>query len=465
MIWSSAVAAAPREPRNSDQDEYPRKISHALIVSRRRVPRKQRAAGGCLLFNAKSLEQSRAFLLRCSRPPIDAAQLRQESLAATGGRDPSLTCDRTRARAPLHWVAEKCIFGIHRRVMPRFAAFPRPIVGLSAFLVAAAAAAQSPTGDGPQLDWQAPAGCPGREAVLERTKALTSRTAAPGEAIRARGLVTARPDATGKTTVWHLTLETTQRSRSWQRSVEATSCEELMEAGALILALAIDPSLDSESGAAPATSEPPIQELVQPPRSASPPPPAKGAESRRVPPSTGSASAPRNQPKVEYSIEASAIGDFGSLPRPALGVEGAIGVAASALRLEAVGTLLPEVRREIAQEPSRGGNFGLWALGARGSYGVRLRSVTVEGRLGFESGKMRGTGFGGSAWNTERTSLWAAARAGVAAYLDWGQFRLSGAVEAGFPIVRPEFVFEGLDQVHQPAVVVGRVAIGVGVHF
>jgi hypothetical protein len=214
-----------------------------------------------------------------------------------------------------------------------------------------------------------------------------------------------------------------------------------------------------------ATTEPPIKEPVEMPDSASPPPqpPAKSPEQARVALANRSpTSAPRS---LEFSADVSAIGDFGSLPRPALGVEGAIGVAASALRLEAVGTFLPEVRTEIAQEPSRGGDIGLWALGARGSYGVRLRRVTVEGRLGFELGQIHGAGFGGSAWNTERRSLWAAARAGVGAYLDWGRFRLRGAVEAGIPIVRPEFVFEGLDQVHEPAVVVGRVAIGVGVHF
>jgi hypothetical protein len=349
------------------------------------------------------------------------------------------------------------------------AAVAARIASLSVLSLAAIASAQ-PAAGSLLLDWEAPSGCPGRDAVLERTRALTERTATPGEPIRARGVVTAHRDDARTKTLWRLALETTQRSNTWQRSVEAESCQELMEAGALILALAIDPNLVSA-----AATEPPKPDAtpeVPGSTSALPAKPRTSAERSRstpspafVRPSEQSSAGPRSALALDLSIDASALGDVGSLPRPALGLEGAIGVAAGRLRLDATATLLPEARAVVARDPERGGDIGLWAFGARGAYEVLWKPLRAEGRLGFELGRIRGQGFGGTAWNMTRTSGWAAGRAGVGAALDLGRFRVRAAIEAVVPVIRPDFVFEGLDRVHRPAVVAGRVVLGVGAHF
>jgi hypothetical protein len=348
------------------------------------------------------------------------------------------------------------------------AALATRIAGLSVLSFAAIASGQPAAGP-LLLDWEAPSGCPGRDAVLDRTRALTAHTATPGEPIRASGVVTAHRDEARTTTVWRLTLETTQRSNTWQRSVEAESCQELMEAGALILALAIDPNLASaasEPAKPEATPETPGNTSARPAK-----PPTSARRSRSTPSSAfvrsseRSSGAPQSALELDFSVDASVLGDIGSLPRPALGLEGAIGVAAGRLRLQATATLVPEARAVVARDPERGGDIGLWAFGARGAYVVPWKPVGVEGLVGFELGRIRGQGFGGTAWNTTRTSGWAAGRAGVGASLDLGRFQVRGAVEAVVPVIRPDFVFEGLDQVHRPAAVAGRIVLGVGAHF
>jgi hypothetical protein len=61
------------------------------------------------------------------------------------------------------------------------AALAMRIASLSVLSVAATATATAqPAAGSLLLDWEAPSGCPGRDAVLERTRALTARTPVPG---------------------------------------------------------------------------------------------------------------------------------------------------------------------------------------------------------------------------------------------------------------------------------------------
>src|SRR5262245_20977934 len=91
-----------------------------------------------------------------------------------------------------------------------------------------------------RLDWSAPGGCPNGVEIAQRIEALLGApiTAMTPEPIVARGKVTEVGPLR-----YELELETRQRDQRFVRSMQAPSCAELSDAGALVLALAIDPTL------------------------------------------------------------------------------------------------------------------------------------------------------------------------------------------------------------------------------
>ena len=125
-----------------------------------------------------------------------------------------------------------------------------------------------------RLEWTAPGGCPNGVEVVDRIETLLGVRIADlaPEPIVARGKV--REVGALR---YELTLETHQREQRFVRSMQAPSCAELSDAGALVLALAIDPTLAerqarSSAETAPGTSALPTE-----------PPPRAGnrAETRR----------------------------------------------------------------------------------------------------------------------------------------------------------------------------------------
>jgi hypothetical protein len=107
------------------------------------------------------------------------------------------------------------------------------------------------------LEWHSPPNCPRAAAVLDRVKSLLAASPSPNsvEALRARGRVIQSESGS-----WQLSLETLQGERRFHRSVSANSCDEVTEAGALIVALTVDPDLTATStraGPPPGNEEPP----------------------------------------------------------------------------------------------------------------------------------------------------------------------------------------------------------------
>jgi hypothetical protein len=320
------------------------------------------------------------------------------------------------------------------------------------------------------LEWQAPASCPDGNAVLAKVRALVS--AASAERVTARGVVT-EPLAGGQ---WQLTLETVQGARTWQRSLHAASCDELADAGALIIALVLDPNLEVQAGAdsaAPAGTTPgPAPPDAQP--AARPVPPARSATQRPAPPLPPLA-AIRKQPLPEPADTSatlgghaalSAIADGGSLPGVTLGGELAGGVGIDPVELELSAMILPPVREVVAEDPERGGRFTLVSGGLRGCYVVAWSKLSGRVCGGFEAGRIHGIGFGSLSFTREQSSPWIAGRLGVfARYPLVPPLALRLGLEGVVPARRPEFVLNdnvALVQVsvHQPNLAVLRLALG-----
>jgi hypothetical protein len=305
------------------------------------------------------------------------------------------------------------------------------------------------------LEWQAPARCPGRNAVLERVTSLLESAAEAKAPVKARGTVLEPlPGAS-----WELTLETVQGEGTWRRTIHARSCDELADAAALIIALVVDPNLNPTPPAAsvppPARAPAPVPALTStpPPPSAPRPPPAAR------PPAVSRA-------RVPLHVAASAVGDVGSLPAAALGGELAAGADLGRARIEAVGTVFPEVHKVIARNPERGGDVELLAGGLRGCYLIPWTGWEGGVCGGVEAGRLRATGFGAREFNATEDELWLAGRLGVIADIPVvDPLGLRFGLEGLLPLRRPEFVVPPLGTVHEPSWVSLRLELGIQAFF
>lgn len=309
---------------------------------------------------------------------------------------------------------------------------------------------------GLSFEWRAPPGCPEAGGVLVRIESLLAKSPEPAERVQARATIT-KPE-TGDT--YELSIETAQAAGTFHRLVQATSCEEAGDAAALIIALAVDPNL-----ANPAAGEPADAPLADP--AAKPSPETNGAgpvtPAATVEPETVVARdvAPERRPvksDLSWHASASAVGDAGTLPRPAAGVQLAAGLRVRPIRLELLGTALPDARETVAAD--RGGDIDLLALGLRGCYGAERGALGGEACVGLEAGRLQGTGVNAS-WTDTQNMPWVAGRAGVLGFYRAGpRAALRLGLEALLPATRPEFVLENVGPVHRPGRVVGRLELG-----
>jgi hypothetical protein len=119
-----------------------------------------------------------------------------------------------------------------------------------AIAAAAAPAMAQDAGDAVELDYQAPAGCPGAREFSWRVSARTPRARAPrpGETPRR---FTVRVEVTAGRALGHLTIREPDGVQS-ERTLAVPSCAEVVDALALVVALAIDPRASTEPLPAPA---------------------------------------------------------------------------------------------------------------------------------------------------------------------------------------------------------------------
>jgi hypothetical protein len=336
----------------------------------------------------------------------------------------------------------------------------------AAFAWPAVAAAEEPAISTLSLIWSTAPSCPDREAVLLRVRSLLGSSPATSEPIGAAGVITAVPSGG-----YSLELETTQLGQTHRRTLAAPTCEELSDAGALIVALAVDPKLVvSESSPLAAPPEPsPSQSTASAepsvtPHPVAPPPPdpaPPAAPPRPAPQRPRAAATP-----LELRASVGGLGDAGTLSRPAAGVGLGVGLARETLRLEALGAFLPPVRRVIAEAPERGGNMMLVAGGLRGCVTPIETPFETSGCVGFEAGALFAESFGATAQDGSGRSGWFAGRAGVTNRLALTPvLALALDLEALIPATRPEFLIEPTGVVHQPGVVAVRLAVGVEFTF
>jgi hypothetical protein len=323
-----------------------------------------------------------------------------------------------------------------------------------------------------RLEWSAPGGCPNGIEVLERIETLLGARVADlrAEPISAKGKVTQIEPLR-----FALELETHQRDQRFVRSMQAPSCAELSDAGALVLALAIDPTLAERQARAadeqvPETSAfssepPPLPPAKPAPPTPKPAGPVQSLDStfqRDEPPEV---EPKRSGPAPEWSARAGLVADVGSVASVAFGPRAAVAAGWGALRVELGFLWLPPARTITAENPERGGDIDLVAGDLAGCFLPARGDFEVEGCVGFELGRVHGAGFG-TVEQGEGSALWfGGGVVGITRY--WVTHSIALAATAGLLVVpqHTEFTLENVGVVHDVPWAVGRFGVAVETEF
>jgi hypothetical protein len=315
--------------------------------------------------------------------------------------------------------------------------------------LAAGASRAQPRPSAVSLTWEAPAGCPSSERILAETDRILA-----GSTVRTDPPIEARARVRQDGEKWLLSLETRRGDAVGTRELAGESCTALGEAMIVILVLMIDPALMPET---PPRLEPePVAVVVPPPqklpvavvvRPAAPPPAAVGCRWGRP------------------ALALSALGDLGALPAPAAGGELGFAVRRCALGASAAVRALVPRTGEAELDSSAGGD--LWLAAGALALGLArdLGAIELGARGGLEVGAMSGRGVGINHPDSGR-ALWLAASAGAALRVPLAaQLAALAGLDLVVPLRRPRFVIEDLGSVHRPAVVNGRLALGLELSF
>ncbi|PCC68077.1 hypothetical protein SAMN02745121_04580 [Nannocystis exedens] len=356
-----------------------------------------------------------------------------------------------------------------------------------AVLMAATIVAAAEPPPGLALDWTAPPGCPDEAEVYARVIRRTGQEAADRASLTARATV--REAAPGR---WALTLELTGATGGGRRELSAPRCDELVEAAALVVAIAVDPRAALAGGAGVVPAPPPdvapgagageqgandmsqgagpseqmVKDMSEGPRAGPDAPDEMEAPVADPPPPPAARPAPAEKPRrVQLGLRAAAGVSFARLlPRPSAAVSLALSLSGKRWRAELGGLYAPPVTGGTA---AIGGLFQAGAVELRGCPVLRRGAVEVPLCVGLQFGAMEGRGRGTDlVTTTTARSPWLAATVGAAvAWRPRGRVGLWLGADAIAALLRPSFVTAGGVKVHEAARFGGQVLVGVEVQL
>lgn len=252
-----------------------------------------------------------------------------------------------------------------------------------------------------------------------------------------------------------------------ERSLSGTDCRTLLEAGAVVVALAIGELEGREAADAPPATEPAEvgapEPAGEPPRRTPEAPPAEPVEEASSPVAPRASSpVPQGAPWHLSAWASFAVG-LGALPGAVLGPAAGLGLRRGALRLDLGVAWIPRARAEL--EGGGGGELtavdvllrGCW-LPLRGAAELGLCGALDAGWVGAEGFGVDEPGSGEAPWVAP----------GIAALLAWtfaGPVALRVDALLAVPLHRPGYELENRGEVHRAAPVVGRFTVGLEVGF
>ena len=290
------------------------------------------------------------------------------------------------------------------------------------------------------LDWEAPAGCPDADYVLDAARRHLSKSA--GEVQPQDVAVRARIERHADRWQIHLAIRSDQTEGT--RVITASSCQSLADAAAMIITLASvqDVELDQE--------EPPFE-------------PNSGARSGDDTASDQPRRGPTRALHALATLRGAAI--MGRHPSVALGADVAVGVRWGGVQVVALGELLPkqfsatEVPGARAAFRSYSGALHACQLWRTGNLGV---GPCVRGEVVRIRGETEGSGVTSAPHALTSVEAWG----GFQVSWTLGKLSVVSGAEAGMPMRRYEFVIANATSTewewrYRMAPVLGRLWLGV----
>jgi hypothetical protein len=314
------------------------------------------------------------------------------------------------------------------------------------------------------LEWKANPECSDAPHVLSQVARIL------GEGSGARRQVTVRAGLGVKEGgAWLVNLVVEADGASRQRNFEAESCQAVVDAVALILAIAIDPQVAMRVVASVAEPAVPTVPAVAPataPATATPPAPVT-APPRPTPTSTPTSRTTGRLP-LDFVVGASFAADAGSLPSVGAGLNLALGAQVGSLRFELDGSYWGPQTAD-ATPPPGGAKFQLGSGNARAAYLWSLGDFSLGPLLDVGLEGMSAQGQNGTQHNLTPTVFWASLGAGgLFTYRPVAPFALRLVLEGEFPLPHPSFIVQDPGskvQVYTVSQVVARALVGAEIKF
>lgn len=318
--------------------------------------------------------------------------------------------------------------------------------------------AATPASDGYALTWDGPEDCDaGDEArdAIDRLLGEPNDDAPHRSRVEAHAqVVTVADDAAAK---WHLELELRAGDVTGRRRLDAVSCEDLVQATALIVAIAIDPKVALEASTSAADDPGPPEPT---PAAPEPDPPTPAPVEPAVEPTPADAS-------VHGHLRVGLGPAWGLVPgwTAAVGLAGGVQRGFWRVSLAANAHLPREI--DSSANPAVGGRFWAWTVGAAGcgvppAVGGRA-SVRFLLCAGLDAGLVHGVGVGDLQQRRD-AAPWIGGRAGPSVV--WTPSRRLGVylqADLVVGIERPAFRTDPSGFLYRPAQV-GFLA-GLGAEF
>lgn len=317
-----------------------------------------------------------------------------------------------------------------------------------------------------ELTWEAPEACPGAESVRRRIgQILRASVVKPTSAV-ATGRIETLPEGR-----FRLAMAVRTGDVEDVRTVDAASCSTLAEAFAVVVALAIDSTVDPNkelrgsevpapaSPESPASPEPPGSPRVE--QSSAPPVAPTKDEST---PRRSAASSVLVRPEI-------GLGGFvvwGPLPEASVGPVLSLGARIDRFRVGAL--VAVSLSQDARFERSAGATFDMVEAGAFGGYMVPVGVFAFGPSVSVAATHVRARGFGiRQPWETSAVWLTPALGGRVEARaMKW--LSLFAAVELLLPIDAPRFSLATATageavRLHSPGRASPRLSLGVAVVF
>lgn len=328
---------------------------------------------------------------------------------------------------------------------------------LPALLVSALAAADEPALDsGLRLRWQAPADCP--DAAFVTQAALHLLGPRPEKSL---ATVTVDGHVSRVGTQFSVRLERHEASSArGVRVLRGSTCADVAQAAALVIALMIDPE------AALRASEQAPEEEATPEPVVAPEPVAALAPEPAPPPAPSPPELPA-QRATPWSTAVELGGGLlrGVLPGTALSLEGALVAKRGEERYELLLEVLPTRAARPDSQAAVGGRFSLVGGTLSACRSLLDVGVALGLCLGANAGRLHAEGFGVSNPGAGSAAYVAAQGGALVLWSPGGPWDITLQASAEVACVRPRFVLGNVGDVYQPAALALRSRLGLEYSF